>query len=384
MRRTPVFAVVLLGIVVTSGVFVERACAKEKVTLSSLVGRLLNIRKSKRDEPEERPPEQPSVRQSSVRQLEQRQLEQRPAEPRQAPISTVQSRARQLPEGRVRPPVEVWQPNVTQARVASQSTSALESQRQAPFPPVFNRTWVKPPEQREETTYSLSDVRDLTRNPQTVESSRRRYQALAGPTSEMPIHAASPTESPAFAKTSYSINDDVRKDIVRKDIVRPDIARHDIVRPASHVTESPSPAGATRESAPIGNRPAEVGKYSTDEPRPLEPPLLTMPIAIAEGAVAESSAPSVAPTLPPVFQKVRGQIATIDAATGVIRVALLEDETLPVGAKIRVYRTGESIGVNLQVLGSASGVAAAKVIDGSPLDSIALGDTTVAWKTDVN
>jgi hypothetical protein len=134
------------------------------------------------------------------------------------------------------------------------------------------------------------------------------------------------------------------------------------------------------ERKPVGNTPAEVRDPMDQDSEVIEPARPAKPLEIVQAA----DVPLPTSTLPPVFQKVRGQIAAIDVKTGVVQVDLSEEESLPAGTKIRVYhktQTGEAIAVHMKVLKSVAGAAAAQLIDGAGLDSVAPGDKTVAWKT---
>jgi hypothetical protein len=160
------------------------------------------------------------------------------------------------------------------------------------------------------------------------------------------------------------------------------------VRQANHTKEMPVPAfkslpnagsrvASTVERKPVGNMPAEVRDPASEEPREA----LAKPMEIAQKVRLPTS------TLPPVFQKVRGRITAIDAKTGVVHVNLSENESLPVGTKIKVVQeaaSGEAIEVHMKVLNSIAGVAAAKLNDGVSSDSIAIGDKTIAWKREID
>jgi hypothetical protein len=146
-------------------------------------------------------------------------------------------------------------------------------------------------------------------------------------------------------------------------------------------SEKLSSSELSDERTRVGNMPAEVRNPVYEAPQEIEATPFAKPMEIARASEVRLPAS----TLPPVFQKVWGQIAAIDAKTGVVYVDLSEEESLPVGTKIKVSHetsSGKSVTVQLRVLKSIAGRAAAQLIDGASPDSITLGDKTIAWKPD--
>jgi len=337
MRRTTSLGIVLLGVALAHAGLTNTAGAKERVTLSSLVGRLLKFKKSQPVEPETEPPA----------------------------VKTTAPVTRYEPQAQVPPSAERPQPSATNMQAPRLREANAKSLLYPPLPPAVNQAWVHPPDHQQELDDTTEEVLALNRNAGSGESSRRGFQTPPSRASATTATHLNPANSPEFAQGVLPVNSMLQ-------------VRHVAKMAVAAVKGLPS-EGLSAEPELVGNTPAEVRNPVNEEREEIEPALPAKRMEIAQ--VPEVRLP--ASTLPPVFQKVRGRIAAIDVKTGVIRVDLLEGESLPTGAKIQVYhqtQAGQSVAVHLRVLDSVVGVAAAQLIDGATLDSIAPGDKTIAWK----
>ena len=330
MRRTTSLAIILLSVALGHAGLTNTAGAKERITLSSLVGRFLKFKKSQPVEPETEPP---AVQTTA------------PA-PRYEPPA-------QVPPSAERPPQSAT--NMQATRLPEANAKSLPY---PPLPPAVNQAWVHPPRHLQERDDTTEKFLALNRNAGSVESSRRGFQTPPSPASATIATNPNPANSPAFAPGVLPVIDMLQ---------------------IGHVTKTAVPAV---KGLPIESQGLPIERLSK-EPEEFDPagPAKRMEIAQVPAARLPAS------TLRPVFRKVRGRIAAIDVKTGIVRVDLFQEESLTAGAKLQVYHktaAGQSVAVHLRVLNSDVGVATAQLIDGAALDSIAPGDKTIAWKREAD
>lgn len=333
MRRTTSLGIVLLSVVLAQGALINVGEGKERTTLSSLVGRL--FKKSQPVDEEVAP----SADQTT----------------------TPQPDPGNLPPERTQRVGSNWQ-------VTRLPEAKSHSLPYAPLPPAVEQAWVRPPLPQPHRAFTTEEVVALTRHAGTQESSRRGFYTPASDNSKLEEINFDRAGSPSLAAVRFPVKQ---------------------VRQVAHVTELAAPSGKNLPNGPLPIAIMPGASPQAESPRAERSPVATedlpvgnMPAEVREQALSPRP---IAPVLAPAFQKVRGRIAAIDPTTGIIRVDLSEEESLPTGTKIRVYHeieAGQFAAVHMRVVDSMAGVAAAKLIDEATLDSIAPGDKTVAWKTD--
>ncbi|MDP6466836.1 MAG: hypothetical protein QF918_03810 [Pirellulaceae bacterium] len=346
MRRATSVGIVLL--VLANAGLTNVAGAQEKTTLSSLVRRLLKIKKSP---PVEQEFESPAVQ-------------------------TTAPAPRYEPQAQLPPPAGRRQQPATKMRVTRLPEAGANSLPYPPSPPAVNQAWIHPPRHEQERDYTTKDLLALTRHASSGESRRRSFQTPPSRASALAMTDSNPANSHVGAPDNPPLIAARRVNHVTKMAV-PAVKGLPI---KSLSVESLPIESLSFERKPVGNTPAEVRDPMDQDSEEIEPVRPAKPLEIVQAA----EVPLPTSTLPPVFQKVRGQIAAIDVKTGVVQVDLLEEESLPAGTRIQVYhktQVGKAVAVHMKVLKSVAGAAAAQLIDGAGLDSVAPGDKTVAWKT---
>lgn len=359
--RTVFLGIVMCGTFLAHGIVIGVAGAEQRTTLSTVVGRLLKLKKNQ--------PVGQEVEPSSEETAASQPRPERPDRPQSRTAPTEPPpRASNFAPAEPPPRASNFTPA---ARLHQAKTNSLPY---PPFPPAVDRAWVHPPKPQTERAYTAEEVLALTRRNGLAASSRRGFQTPAAPASILKELDFDPANSPAFAEATTPVSADPPVNNVRQVNLVTELAEPPIL--GLPIDDAPS------EAAPVGNRPAEVRQPAPAEPDEIEPALSAQPMEIAPIPLEESPAK---PAFPPVFRKVRGRIAEIDDGTGVIRIDLSDNESLPAGARIQVdhkTESGDSVVVHLRVLDSVAGVAAGKLVAGAALDSIAVGDRTVAWMTD--